>query len=373
MRFLKNALSAALPLALVTALVIPNVASAADKYKIYLSMSYSGNDWQTEAQNMINAEAKANSDKVELRTQIAGTDAQRQIQQINAMVADGAKAILVYPISPTALNNAIRNACAKHVVVFAYDSKVTEPCAYNVFTDQKKLASDSAEWVAKKMNFKGNLIFVTGVPGTSVDTDRNDAARAVFKKYPDIKIVAEPNGMWSVAVSRKAIAEAMSTRKWTDINGIWGAAACNAAWFMQKDAGVAPDKLTPCGTEGTNGIRVAMLKADTDVTKRPDYAPLGASGISLESHPAAGAVALKLALKVLAGQTVPKETVMPLTLVTSDNVKLCKTGTWTEMRDGCNTFDPSAVGAGFSSNVFNADTPELGLNAALKGEPDAKP
>ena len=43
---------------------------AADKkYKVFLSMSYVGNDWQAEAQNMVTAMARANPDKVELQIQ----------------------------------------------------------------------------------------------------------------------------------------------------------------------------------------------------------------------------------------------------------------------------------------------------------------
>jgi ribose transport system substrate-binding protein len=372
MRLFRKALIAVTALGLTAASTLPGTAHAADKYKVFLSMSYSGNDWQTEAQNMIEAMAKAHGDKVELKTQIAGTDVQRQIQQLNAMVQAGANAIIVYPISPTALNTAIRNACAKHVVVFAYDSKVTEPCAYNVYTDQKKLATDSAEWVAEKMGHKGNLIFITGVPGTTVDTERNDAAHEVFKKYPDIKIVAEPNGMWSAAVARKALTEVMSTRKWSDINGIWGGAACYVSWSMEREAGVSADKLAPCGSEGTNGMRVNMLKAGTQTTGKDDYVPAGAPGISIESHPAEGALALKLAIKVLEGGTVPKVTVMPLVEVTPETVKLCKTGSWAEMKDGCNTFEPSLVPPGWFANIYSPDTPETGLAAALKREPEPK-
>ncbi|WP_406868093.1 sugar ABC transporter substrate-binding protein [Paraburkholderia fungorum] len=373
MRFLRlSALASTATLFLAAALAGPSLAHAADKYKAYLSMSYSGNDWQTEAQNMVEAMAKAHSDKVELKTQISGTDVQRQIQQINAMVQAGANIIIVYPISPTALNPAIRAACAKKVVVFAYDSRVTEPCAYNVFTDQKKLATDSAEWVATKMNHKGNLVFITGVPGTTVDTERNDAAHAVFKKYPDIKIVGEPNGMWSAAVARKALTETMSTRKWSDVSGVWGGAACYVSWSMQREAGTPADKLVPCGTEGTNGMRVAMLKTGTVPNAKPDYTAMGGPGISIESHPAAGALALKLALKVLAGESVPKTTVMPLVEVTPETVKLCKTGSWVEMKDGCNTFDPSLVPPGWFANIFSPDTPEIGLHAALNREPESK-
>src|SRR5215472_18579771 len=102
-------------------------AYAAQKHKIFLSMSYIGNDWQAEAANMVKAMAahKDFADKVDLQVQVAGPNAQRQIQQINAMVQAGAKAIIVYPISPTALNQAVKNACSKGVLIFAYDSIIT--------------------------------------------------------------------------------------------------------------------------------------------------------------------------------------------------------------------------------------------------------
>ena len=51
-------------------------------------MSYIGNDWQDEAANMLKALAASNEykDKVDLKVQVAGPNAQKQIQQINAMV-----------------------------------------------------------------------------------------------------------------------------------------------------------------------------------------------------------------------------------------------------------------------------------------------
>src|SRR6476620_4535820 len=107
--------------------------NAAQKHKIFLSMSYIGNDWQAEAANMVKAMASHKSlrDKVDLEVQVAGPNAQRQIQQINAMVQAGAQAIVIFPISPNALNAAVKNACDKGVLVFAYDAEITEPCAYN--------------------------------------------------------------------------------------------------------------------------------------------------------------------------------------------------------------------------------------------------
>src|SRR3569623_689075 len=133
-------------------------AHAEEKFKIFLSMSYIGNDWQAEAANMIKAMAlsKTYRDKVDLQVQVAGPNAQRQIQQINAMVQAGAKAIIVYPISPTALNAVVKNACSKGVIIVAYDSIISEPCAYNVHIDQKAWGRQSAEWLVDHMGGKGN-------------------------------------------------------------------------------------------------------------------------------------------------------------------------------------------------------------------------
>src|SRR5882757_5180970 len=54
-------------------------AEAAGKFKIFLSMSYIGNDWQAEAANMVKAMASHASlaDKVDLQVQVAGPNAQR--------------------------------------------------------------------------------------------------------------------------------------------------------------------------------------------------------------------------------------------------------------------------------------------------------
>jgi len=115
--------------------------AAQKKFKIFLSMSYIGNDWQAEAANMVKAMAASKDyrDKVSLSVQVAGPNAQRQIQQINAMVQQGAQAIVVYPISPTALNQVVKNACSRHVVIIAYDAEITEPCAYNLTIDETEV------------------------------------------------------------------------------------------------------------------------------------------------------------------------------------------------------------------------------------------
>ena len=88
---------------------------AEDHYKVFLDMSYSGNSWQASAANGIKALAGTPPyDKsVEFKTVISGTDVQHQISDLQSMIAAGANAIIMYPLSPTALNRVIKQACAR--------------------------------------------------------------------------------------------------------------------------------------------------------------------------------------------------------------------------------------------------------------------
>jgi ribose transport system substrate-binding protein len=349
-------------------------AAAADKFKIFLSMSYIGNDWQAEAANMVKAMAghASMAGKVDLQVQVAGPNAQRQIQQINAMVQAGAQAIVVYPISPTALNAAVKNACAKGVIIIAYDAAITEPCAFNVTIDQEEAGRVTAEWLAEKLGGKGNIVLITGVPGTSVDTLRTKAAKEVFAKHPDIKVVAEAVGMWSQAVARTELSKILATRNWDQIDGLWMQVGCYTANTMQIEAGKTTKDLKPCAGEGSNGGRVQMLPVGTEVEgANGTYMPMGAPRISYASPPYSGGLALKLAVEKLEGKDIPKLTTLPLPIVRNDTIKLCAEGTWNEMKEGCNAFKPSIVpNPGWFASIFSEQTPEIGLNAALVGQPE---
>jgi ribose transport system substrate-binding protein len=372
-RLLTTMLSAAVGVAMgCTALATS--ASAAEKFKVYLSMSFIGNDWQAEAANMVKAMAASKDlkDKVDFQVQVSGPNAQRQIQQINAMVQAGANAIVIFPISPTALNQVVKNACDKGVLIFAYDAEITEPCAYNIAIDQLEAGRVTAEWLVEKLNGKGDIIVVTGVPGVSVDKLRTQAAMEVFAKHPDIKVVGEAVGMWSQNVARTELSKIMATKSWDDIDGLWMQAGCYTANAMQIEAGKTAEQLLPCAGEGSNGGRIQMLPVGTEVEGASmPYAPLAAPRISYASPPYSGALALKLAVKALEGGDVAKNTVLPLPLVTSETIKLCNEGSWVEMNNGCNAFLPSLVpNPGWFSSFFSTETPELGLNAALVGQPE---
>lgn len=141
---------------------------------------------------------------------------------------------------------------------------------------------------------------------------------------------------------------------------------------MQIEAGAKPDQLKPCAGEGSNGGRIQMLPAGAEVEGgNGTYVPMGAPRISYASPPYSGGLALKLAVQKLGGQEIAKHTTLPLPLVTNETIKLCKEGTWEEMAQGCNVFQPAIVSnPGWFGSIYSKETPEIGLQAALVGQPE---
>ncbi len=198
---------------------------------------------QAEAKNAITAMSKtaAYRDKVELRVQASGANAQRQIEQINAMIQAGADAIVAFPISPTALNGVIKTACDKKVVFVAVNG-VTEPCAYNVKIDGVKHGAKQAKWVFEAIGGKGNVVYITGVPGVSYSEDYGKGVMETAKNYPGVHITGTLVGMWDQSLARVKMKEFLATRTWDDIDGVIAATGCYTISQMQVEDGRWPGK-----------------------------------------------------------------------------------------------------------------------------------
>ena len=240
-------------------------ATADEKVKVYVSLGFEGNTWMDASTNLLSSIAgtKDYKDRVDIEIQSARGNAQTQIQQINAMVQAGAQVIVAWAISPTALNRAIRNACRRGVVFITFDAQVTEPCAHHVGINQDWAGAGPAEWLAEELGGKGNIVFMGGIPGNMVDLRRNSAAKAVFAEFPDITIIADTPSMWNNATAKQKLTEIVATHGWDKIDGLWTQTGCYVFTQMQVDEGRG-DTLKPCAGNGTNGHRVAQLRAGND-------------------------------------------------------------------------------------------------------------
>jgi ribose transport system substrate-binding protein len=326
------------------------------KFKIALSMSYVGNDWQIEAKNLVTAEAATPpyNHEISLHTYVAGAtgaggaDVNSQIEQMQQMIATGYDAIITFPISPTALDPVIKQACDRGVLVIAYDGAVTEPCAYNVHINQFAAGKYTAQWLVNTLHDKGNIVEANGVAGTSVDTLRRAGAASVFSKYPGIHIIAQFPGNWDEADTEQGMARVLGADQ--NIQGVWG----QVGFGILQAYSAAGRKFVPTVGESENGFRDAMYSHQVQ-------------GISYGSPPYTGAYALKEAVAILQGDKMPKLMQVPLPLNTASQLRECTTNVTT----GCNTFPGSkAPSTGFFDDFYEKTlAPELCLSAAVTGNP----
>jgi ribose transport system substrate-binding protein len=336
-------------------------AESGGKEKIYLNLSYSGNNWQDEAANLAMSIAKApeNAEKYDVVKQISGTDVQKQISDLQSMIASDAKLIVSYPISPTALDSVVKQGCERGVTFVFYDSTVNADCAYNVAfitgaraDDPQKafFGAQTAQALVDLLDEKGKIFMNRGVPGTSTDTVHYDTAKAVFDRYPGIEVVSEFYGKWDSSVSQQETAKALAAHP--DVDGIWS---------QDGEAGVlkaleAADKKIPVTGENSNYFRQRLSE--------------GWPGISSGSPPAQAGVAMKVGLKILeeGPDSVPHNIEMPLPWVTTETAKACE---GSEFVDDCNFF-PQADDT-FVTEVFQKDLlPESSLESAKSGTPAEK-
>jgi ribose transport system substrate-binding protein len=329
------------------------------KYKVFLDMSYSGNTWQAAAANGIKALAGTPPyDKlVEFKTIISGTDVQKQISDIQSMVAAGAKAIILYPLSPTALNRAIQQASKKGVLVFTYDSTVTEPLAYNVSNITAHYGANTAQWMVNKLGGKGEIIFNHGVAGTAVTKTYDEQAYAIFKKYPGIKIVGDFYGNWNDAISQEEVSKILAAHP--NVDGIWTVDGTYGS--LEAVVKNRPDRLVVIAGQSNNGYRLMM--AD------PALQAKGLQGVSSSAGPAVGGYSFKLMMELLLGKKklTSHNVEYPLPWVEAKDVKVCSGD---RFEDGCNVFPESKVPPLFLDTALDPKfLPELSLDAVQSGTP----
>lgn len=344
----------------ISTLAVSHQAFAQKKFKIYLSLSYSGNVWQAAAANDIKALAKTPpyNKLVELKEIISGTDPQSQISDYESMIANGADAIISFPVSPTALNRVIEQGCKQGVKFFMYDGTVTAPCAYNVSYITSGFGENTAQYLVNLLHGKGQIMINRGVPGNTVDTRHYDGMMSVFNKYPGIKVVDTYYGYWDDARSRAATAQALAAHP--NVDGI--ASQLGEYGVFEAALAANPKKLPFITGEDTNGIRLAFAN--------PEYVAAGLKGVSSGSPPATAGYAFKLMMEVLQHKITLKQhnIQFPLPWVPWNQVKICDGDA---MAKGCNAFKDGVVAPTWTdaASGYPHLLPELDLKAAETGNP----
>jgi ribose transport system substrate-binding protein len=273
---------------------------------IALSNSYAGNTWRQQMLKTWDAASKTAIDKhLIAKTKVvnANNSAPEQANHIENLILEGWNAIVINAASPTALNGVIQDACNAKIVVVVFDGLATAPCAYKVAYDYVKMGEMEADYVAKRLNGKGNVLEIRGIAGISVDDDISKGIHDGFKKYPGIKIVGSVHGNWTQTIAQKEVAGILPTLPQVDAIVTQGGDGWGA-YQAFKAAG----RKTPLIIMGNRQDELALWK-------ELEGQPGGYETFSLSSAPGVASAAFWVAQQVLAGKTVPNKVDIPLLVI----------------------------------------------------------
>ena len=260
-----------------------------DDFVIGVSNTLAGNGWREQMICSVKAQALASGKVSKVIAISKNGGPNEQIQDLQNLISQGADAIIVNPSDREKLNPVIQQATQKKIVVVAVDQAVSEPTAYVATNDQVAYGRLGAEWLAKQLDGKGNVLYMRGIDGVPADSDRDKGFQEVMAKYPDIKTKEVFTG-----------------------------------WDFTKGGDIAVQELGSGNYDGvwTSGIDYTVVNAFKTVNKQP--IPVvgadnnefiqqlldGTPGAAVTNPAVIGGVGTALALDVLSGKTVERETLL---------------------------------------------------------------
>ncbi len=280
-----------------------------NKLKIPLANSSIGNFWRLEMENTYKAVLATEPYHSQVFGEVynASNDMSDQAQQLSNLIAARVDAIIIDAASPTGLNGVVRQAIDHGILVISFDNIVTAPGALQVNTDQFAFGRQLAQWLVRKLGGRGNVIMVTGVPGTFVDTKRTAGGMSVFSRHPGIKVVNTYSGMWDSSVAQTNTAAVLPSLP--KIDGVWAQGGTDG---ILKAFLAAGRPLPPTAGESENGFREFMSGAKTG-RKVPGYSIGQPTYLVL--------LALELARRILRHEYPRKNLTVPFQTATNHTLK----------------------------------------------------
>jgi ribose transport system substrate-binding protein len=302
-------------LATTTALVVLGAGAAiADTSgkKIALSNNYAGNSWR---QAMLKSWDKVTKPAVEQGI-VAAADAfttaenqaTEQAAQIQNLILQGYDAIVINAASPTALNGAVKEACDAGITVVSFDGVVTEPCAWRIAVDFKKMGADQLDYLAERMPDGGNVLEIRGLAGVFVDDEIHAGIEAGVAKHPQFKIVGSVHGDWTQEVAQKNVAGILPS-----LPEIAAVVTQGGDGYGAAEAFKAAGRPIPLIIMGNRQDELQWWKEQKDAT--------GYETMSVSIAPGVSTLAFWVAQQILDGKEVPKDLTVPFLRIDQDNLE----------------------------------------------------
>ncbi|WP_349962584.1 ABC transporter substrate-binding protein [Rhizobium sp. ZPR3] len=271
--------------------------------KIAFSNSYAGNSFRQvmiKSFEAMGAKAKADGKIAGTAVVSSNNSVTEQASQIQNLILQGYDAIIVLAGSDTALNGAIKDACNAGIVVVAFASGVTEPCAYVVDYNLDSYAKAELDYISSKLGDKpANILEIRGMAGDGFDKRLNEGVTKALAAHANYKRVGEVYGQWTATVAQKEVSGILPSLPKID-----GVLTQGGDGYGAAQAFKAAGRELPIIIMGNRQDELALWKQEHDAT--------GYETFSLGATPSVSQVAFWVAQQVLAGKNVPKFVEVPL-------------------------------------------------------------
>jgi ribose transport system substrate-binding protein len=270
--------------------------AAADKktksaYVIGMSQCNLGEPWRVE----MNAQIKAAADKhpnLQVIFKDAQNDTLKQRGHVEEFVSAGVDLIIISPKEAQPLTEPVAKAMAAGIPVIVLDRRLLGD-KYTCFigADNKKIGHAAGEWIKEKLGGKGKLVELKGLMTSTPGQDRDSGFREALAGS-GIEIIFEADMKWLEPDSRKEMESALSRFSHIDCVYAHNDSGAHGAYLAAKAAGREKEMkfvgIDALPQEGVAYVQQGILDATFQ-------------------YPTGGAEAIDNALKILKGETVPKE------------------------------------------------------------------
>jgi ribose transport system substrate-binding protein len=263
--------------------------------------------WANEAKKDLE---KANPGiQVIVKTAANASEQANQLQDL--MTVNKITSLVVFPFESAALTKPVAQVKAKGIYVTVVDRGLTDTSAQDAYVsgDNTAFGRIPAEYIAKALNGKGNVVALRGIP-TTIDNERMDAFTAVMKKHPDIKILDAKHGNWNRDDAFKVMQDYLTRFK--QIDAVWAADDDMAVGVLKAIEQAKRDDIKVVfGGAGAKGMVKTILdgkdpRIQADVSYSPKFI-YDAIKLTAEAR--------------LKGEKLPATTIIPSVLITKENAK----------------------------------------------------
>ena len=272
-------------------------AATAKKLKIGFAQTGAESAWRTANSESMKSEAAARG--IELKFSDAQGKQENQIRAVRSFITQGVDAIVIAPIVETGWDPVLREAKRAKIPVILTDRTIqtSDESLYTCFigSDFYEEGKMAADWLAKHINGKGNIVELQGTPGSAPANERRRAFADGIKAYPGLKIIDSQSGNFERS-GGKQVMEAFLKKHGKAINIVYAHnddMALGAAQAIEE-AGLKPGK----------DITLVSIDAIGEAVKAVAE---GRLNCTVECNPLFGPKVYDTVAKLLAGEKVPKK------------------------------------------------------------------